>query len=112
MVNLWAMFTRLRAARRLNLYAEGSGDDVALDPALASSRAIGGEHVELSGDRGSTTGTGRTGVFVGRVAGDDVGYAGETGAERRAEDLRTHPKPPDSQDAVDTTTPATSGLVS
>ena len=59
-----------------------------MDPALASSRATGGEHVELSGDRGSVTGTGRTGAFVGRVAGDDVGYAGETGAERRAEALR------------------------
>lgn len=73
--------------RRSDPDGEGSGEDVALDPALASSRATGGEHVELSGDRGSVTGTGRTGTFVGRVAGDDVGYAGETGAERRAEAL-------------------------
>lgn len=58
--------------------------DVALDGEVASSRATGGEHAELSGDRGSVTGTGRTQDFVGRTAGDDVGYAGETGAERRA----------------------------
>jgi hypothetical protein len=35
-------------------------------------------------DAGSTTGTGESETFVGRVAGEDVGYAGETGAERRA----------------------------
>lgn len=58
--------------------------DVALDRQVASSRATGGERAELSGDRESVTGTGRTQGFVGRIAGDDVGYAGETGAERRA----------------------------
>ena len=36
-------------------------------------------------DQGSTTGTTPDGEYVGRVAGQDVGYAGETGAERRAE---------------------------
>ena len=71
--------------RRRHRRTDGSGEDVARDPALASSRATGGDHPELSGDRGSTTGTGRTGGFVGRIAGDDNGYAGETGAERRAE---------------------------
>jgi anti-anti-sigma factor len=30
-------------------------------------------------------------AFVGRVGGDDLGYAGETGAERRAEALAEHP---------------------
>jgi hypothetical protein len=72
--------------------SEGSGEDVAVDPGPASSRATGGDHDELSGDRGSTTGTGRNAEFVGRVAGDDIGYAGETGAERRAEAeaLREH----------------------
>ena len=62
-----------------------SEEDVPVDPGVASSRATGGEHAELSGDRGSVTGTGRTEGFVGRAAGDDLGYAGETGAERRAE---------------------------
>ena len=64
-----------------------SGEDVATDPATASNRATGGEHDELSEDRGSVTGTGRSAEFVGRVAGDDLGYAGETGAERRAHPL-------------------------
>ena len=40
------------------------------------------QHVEP--DASSTTGTGESGEFVGRVAGQDVGYAEETGAERRA----------------------------
>jgi hypothetical protein len=70
-----------------------------MDPALASNRATGGEHVELTGDRGSVTGTGQTGEFVGRVAGDDLGYAGETGAERRAEALREDTDPHDSPPA-------------
>ena len=30
------------------------------------------------------TGPGGNGEFVGRVSGQDEGYAGETGAERRA----------------------------
>jgi len=36
-------------------------------------------------NRATTTGTGPSEEFVGRVSGQDVGYAGETGAERRAE---------------------------
>lgn len=83
-MSLWTRLTRLRCA---DPDGAGSGEDVAADPVLASNRATGGEHVDLSGDRGSVTGTGRTGEFVGRVAGDDVGYAGETGAERRADAL-------------------------
>jgi hypothetical protein len=62
-------------------------DDVDRDDAQALSRATGG------GDGGGddapgTTGTGEAETFVGRVAGQDVGYAGETGAERRAEEQR------------------------
>lgn len=42
--------------------------------------------VEDTGDVASTTGdeVPDTDDYVGRVAGQDVGYAGETGAERRA----------------------------
>ena len=80
----WTTLTRWFRLRPSDPDGEDSGEDVATDPALASNRATGGEHAELSGDRGSVTGTGRTGVFVGRIAGDDLGYAGETGAERRA----------------------------
>lgn len=66
----------------------GTEDDVPADPALAETREPGGTDEDTpgdaSGDSTSTTGTDRTAEFVGRVAGDDVGYAGETGAERRA----------------------------
>jgi hypothetical protein len=64
---------------------EPSEEDVEQDPAVASSRATGGGHEEHTGDAGSVTGTGDTDVFVGRVAGLDEGYAGETGAEARRE---------------------------
>ena len=69
-------------------------EDVAPDPGLASSRATGGEHRHLGGDRGSITGTGETGEFVGQVAGDDLGYAGETGAERRSVTEESEPRSP------------------
>jgi hypothetical protein len=62
----------------------GSEADAGTDPNLASSRATGGRHRYLGGDRGSVTGTGDTDEFVGQIAGDDLGYADETGAERRA----------------------------
>jgi hypothetical protein len=53
------------------------GDDVERDDAQALSRATrddGGE----GPDADSTTRTGDSETFVGRVAGQDVGYAGET----------------------------------
>lgn len=59
-------------------------EDVEHDPNLANSRVTGGKDTD-EGDAGTTTGTGRTDEFVGRVAGQDEGYAGETGAEARAE---------------------------
>ncbi len=58
-------------------------DDVERDDAVALTRAAGGGPAAAA-DAGSTTGTGENEEFVGRVAGQDVGYAGETGAERRA----------------------------
>ncbi|SDM77371.1 hypothetical protein SAMN05660642_03310 [Geodermatophilus siccatus] len=58
-------------------------DDVDRDDAQALSRATGGRGSDEP-DASSTTGTGESAGFVGRVAGQDVGYAGETGAERRA----------------------------
>ncbi|SNR63667.1 hypothetical protein [Blastococcus mobilis] len=57
-------------------------DDVDQDDAQALSRATGGGESDAP-DAVSTTGTGDSETFVGRVAGQDVGYAGETGAERR-----------------------------
>ena len=58
-------------------------DDVDRDDAQALTRATGGSASDEP-DASSTTGTGDSGEFVGRVAGQDVGYAEETGAERRA----------------------------
>lgn len=57
--------------------------DVDTDDAVANSRDTGGGDRD-DGDAASTTGTGSTEEFVGRVAGQDEGYAGETGAEARA----------------------------
>lgn len=60
-------------------------DDVNDDEAQALSRETGGVPDPSAPDQGSTTGTTPSEQFVGRVSGQDVGYAGETGAERRAE---------------------------
>ncbi|MEJ8281687.1 hypothetical protein [Pseudonocardia spirodelae] len=60
-------------------------EDVEPDPHLASSRETGGLPGAEGGDAVATTGTGDSGEFVGRVAGRDEGFAGETGAEARAE---------------------------
>jgi hypothetical protein len=59
-------------------------DDVDTDDAVANSRATGGR-ADQDGDAGTTTGTGENEEFVGRTAGQDEGYAGETGAEARSE---------------------------
>jgi hypothetical protein len=57
-------------------------DDVPLDAHVANARPVteDGDPEEPAG----TTGPGDSGEFVGRVQGQDEGYAGETGAERRA----------------------------
>lgn len=67
------------------LRGRGPAEDVEPDPNLANARDTGGTASE-AGDAPSTTGTGATGGYVGRVAGRDEGYAGETGAEARARD--------------------------
>jgi hypothetical protein len=60
-----------------------SEEDVDPDDAQALSRATGGGESDAP-DATGTTGTGLSETFVGRVSGQDVGYAEETGAERRA----------------------------
>ena len=60
-------------------HEDGNDDD-----AQALSRATGGVEDPSAPDQGSTTGTTPSEEFVGRVSGQDVGYAGETGGERRA----------------------------
>ena len=62
-------------------------DDVDTDTGLANSRATGGGP-DRDGDAGTTTGTGDNEEFVGRTAGQDEGYAGETGAEARSDAAR------------------------
>jgi hypothetical protein len=71
-----------------------SEPDVEVDPQVARSREAGGvdpglkdrpDDERADADGASTTGTDENEQFVGRVAGDDPGYTGETGAEARAE---------------------------
>jgi hypothetical protein len=62
--------------------------DVPADAGVAGSRDTGGVENPVHPDQQSTTGTTPDESFVGRVAGDDVGYAGETGAEARSEAAR------------------------
>jgi hypothetical protein len=71
-----------------------SEPDVEVDPQVARSRETGGvdpgdkrrgDDERADPDGISTTGTDENEQFVGRVAGQDPGYAGETGAEARAE---------------------------
>ena len=91
-----------------------SESDVEVDPHLARTRETGGatddrrtdpsgntdpsgttdtsgntDHTEV--DAPGTSGTGEAEEFVGRVAGRDLGYAGETGAEARAQAGETNP---------------------
>ncbi|MFN2560032.1 MAG: hypothetical protein ABR571_01885 [Jatrophihabitans sp.] len=59
--------------------------DVQGDRERVDARDTGGVPDESKPDQGSTTGTTPDDEYVGRVAGQDVGYAEETGAERRSE---------------------------
>jgi hypothetical protein len=76
--------------------SDSSEADVDVDPHLARTRETGGvpdDHPDdrTEGDNPGTTGTGEADEFVGRVAGRDLGYAGQTGAEARAEAGETNP---------------------
>lgn len=65
-------------------------EDASPDDATALSRATGGVRNDEMPDQGSTTGTTPSEEFVGRVAGQDVGYAEEQGGERRAKWEQEH----------------------
>ena len=79
------------------LAMHGSSEpDVEADRRLARTRETGGAtdgHPadRTEGDAPGTTGTGDAEEFVGRATGRDVGYAGETGAEARAQDGEVNP---------------------
>ncbi len=64
--------------------ADARETDAPADEALANSRETGGDPDAEGADAEATTGTGENDEFVGRVSGQDNGYAGETGAEARA----------------------------
>jgi len=73
-----------------------SESDVEVDPHVARHRDTGGvdpgqkerpDDERTNPDGASTTGTDVNEEFVGRVAGDDAGYTGETGAEARASEV-------------------------
>ena len=59
-------------------------EDVDPDDAQALSRATGGVEDAEAPDQHSSTGTTPNETFVGEAVGQDVGYAEEQGAERRA----------------------------
>ena len=80
------MLDRLRALLKRPRTAE---DDVEPDTALARSRETGGSDAGGSVNAGAdgaatTTGTGASEGFVGRVAGDDASSDEQTGAEARS----------------------------
>ncbi|WP_350277948.1 hypothetical protein [Kribbella sp. HUAS MG21] len=77
-MSIWERFQRWRLSHKVN------ESDAPADTSTAMTRATGGDP-----DNGTptTTGTGTSGEFVGRVAGDDT-TTEESGAERRA---RFHP---------------------
>jgi hypothetical protein len=81
MTSPWRRLKDWRIAHRLN---EG---DAPADTDVAMTREEGGDP---DSDTPSTTGTGRSGSFVGRVAGEDAA-AGPTGAEARAEQRKQEP---------------------
>ncbi|MFD2420626.1 hypothetical protein [Amycolatopsis pigmentata] len=81
---MWRQLKRLFTGRT-PAQEQGQEADVQHDPAEATTRATGGEsRPGTSADAHSTTGPSANDTFVGRVAGEDSGDAGETGAERRA----------------------------
>jgi hypothetical protein len=67
------------------MHSDKPEPDVDADEQRVNSRETGGVPDPDKPDQGSTTGTTPDDEYVGRVAGQDTGYAGETGAERRAE---------------------------
>ncbi len=75
------MFDKLQD--KLGLRRSQGEDDVAGDGHLAESRATGGDDGD-DGDAASTTGTGASEEFVGRVSGQDDGAERLSGAEARA----------------------------
>lgn len=66
----------------MRLMAKRAEQDVPRDDQVANARPVNDDGDPQSPE--GTTGPGGSGEFVGRAAGQDEGYSGETGAERRA----------------------------
>jgi hypothetical protein len=81
---MWERLIQL-VTGRTRAQQEGREADVQHDPAQANRRPTGGADQPGAQDAHSTTGPSANETFVGRVSGEDPGYAGETGAERRAQ---------------------------
>ncbi|REF36905.1 hypothetical protein [Thermasporomyces composti] len=95
-----SIWSRLLQRLRDRAVARKLGEqDAPADMGTARTRATGGV---AGSENATTTGTGPSEMFVGRVAGDESD-AGETGAERRATAARQradeHASPPGSQAA-------------
>lgn len=82
------MWTWLRKlfSRRQPLSSSVAEADTEDDPAMVRVRPTGGRPSDGRGDDKSSTGPGESETFVGRVEGQDLGYPGEMGAERRSEE--------------------------
>lgn len=80
-------------AGRTRAQRSGGEPDVEPDPAQANTRASGGAADPGAADAHSTTGPSANDTFVGRVAGEDAGDAGITGAEARSESADEHTGP-------------------
>jgi len=78
-MSVWSGLKRRLFAHRVN------ERDAPADTGVAATRETGGAETDRTGDARSTTGTGPSDEFVGRVAGDDEGYTDTTGAEARSE---------------------------
>lgn len=91
------MFDKLQ--EKLGLTDPDGEDDVTGDAHLAQSRATGGADGG-TGDADSTTGTGESEEFVGRVSGQDDGAERLTGAEARAFGTDTERDTPSHADPV------------
>lgn len=84
---MWRQLMRLFTGRT-RAQQVGREADVEVDPARTDTRAVGGVDRPDATDAHSTTAPSANDTFVGRVSGEDPGYAGETGAERRAAEGR------------------------
>lgn len=91
-MTMWQKMVALLTGRTRTERVGGEAD-VEPDPAQAGTRPTGGTPDPDASDAHSTTGPSANDTFVGRVAGEDAGDAGITGAEARSESKGRHTRP-------------------